>query len=601
MEYLNFDVEIAPGSGNLYPVAANSEAGEGHLGMRFPFDSAALSNALLHVQNALLRAAAPRRQVLSPEDQLVQAFGQQLFEALFAGEVLRLYEASGALAEKQRKGLRVRLRILAPDLATVPWEMLYDSTQDEYLCFLSNTLLVRYLEVPHLIQPLSVELPLQVLAMIVAPSDQGRLDVEHERLQLLEAMAPLEQRGLLQLRWVPGQTWHALQQMLWQQDWHIFHFIGHGGFDPQSQEGVLALANEQGRSHLLNATELGRLLAQRQALRLVVLNACQGAAGSQADLFSSTAATLARRGIPAVLAMQYEITDRAAIELTRGFYGALTAGLPVDEAVTQARTSISVGLTRTLEWVTPVLYLRAPDGVLFHLPPTTTMLPPMAPRPQLPPSPTNTSPGGAGWHLTTEAHPPFIATQEPVPAPPPQVNPRSPTPFQRSQATQEVITGEARGITQRTEQVPDERGVTVTVMAFRVERYDSTGNRLPPIPVEMRGRSLEGAINEGDWIEVPGIWHEGHTLRAKRVRNLTTGTVVKIGESAMSGPAKIMITLFLLIFAAVGPAFGLGTVLWAGEHMPFFMKIVFVLVGAAFMLVPLSIVVRIWQRREDAW
>jgi hypothetical protein len=102
-------------------------------------------------------------------------------------------------------------------------------------------------------------------------------------------------------------------------------------------------------------------------LRLVLLNTCEGAKGGQHDLFSVTAATLAQRGIPAVLAMQYEITDRAAIECTRAFYEALAAGLPVDAAVAEARTAISVGVTNSLEWGIPVLYLRSPDGTLFHL------------------------------------------------------------------------------------------------------------------------------------------------------------------------------------------------------------------------------------------
>jgi hypothetical protein len=149
--------------------------------------------------------------------------------------------------------------------------------------------------------------------------------------------------------------------------WQIFHFIGHGGFDPVADEGVLALANEAGTTQLLHATEVGRLLDTHRPLRLVLLNACEGARGSTRDLFSSTAATLAHRGMPAVLAMQYAISDRAAIEWTQVFYEAIADGLPVDAAVAEARTAVSLALPRTLEWGTLVLYLRTPDGVLFQL------------------------------------------------------------------------------------------------------------------------------------------------------------------------------------------------------------------------------------------
>jgi formylglycine-generating enzyme required for sulfatase activity len=74
-----------------------------------------------------------------------------------------------------------------------------------------------------------------------------------------------------------------------------------------------------------------------------------------------------RRGIAAVLAMQYEITDRAAIEFSRTFYRALAYGLPIDAAVASARIGVSIGVNNSLEWGTPVLYMRSPDGVLFEL------------------------------------------------------------------------------------------------------------------------------------------------------------------------------------------------------------------------------------------
>jgi CHAT domain-containing protein len=386
MEHLNFDVKIQPGSNGAYPVEIASPAGSGRIAMRFPFDQQALENALLRVQNALLRSAALRRQVLSPEAQAVQDFGQRLFQALMTGEALQLYNASGAQADRQRKGLRVRLQILAADLAPLPWEFLYDPRQGEYLCFLPNRPVVRYLDVPQPIYPIQVDLPLLVLAMVASPSDLDPLDIAHERQRLKDALGPLEQRGMLKLRWVQGQTAHDMHQTLLQRNWHIFHFIGHGAFDQRTQEGVLALTNDQGKAHLLGATDLGRIISQRQSLRLVVLNACQGAASNKTDIFSSTAATLSRRGLPAVLAMQYEITDQAALEFTRGFYSSLAAGIPVDESLTQARTSISVGISRTLEWVTPVLYMRAPNGVLFEMPQLSTVvrLPPEQPQTALP-------------------------------------------------------------------------------------------------------------------------------------------------------------------------------------------------------------------------
>jgi hypothetical protein len=148
--------------------------------------------------------------------------------------------------------------------------------------------------------------------------------------------------------------------------WHIFHFIGHGGFDPDSG-GLIVLADEAGRRQDLPALSLARLLDGHRWLKIVLLNSCEGARGSESDIFSSTAAQLVRRGIPAVLAMQYEITDQAAIEFARSFYEGVADGLAVDAAVAHARESLSLALPQTVEWGTPVLYMRSPDGALFNI------------------------------------------------------------------------------------------------------------------------------------------------------------------------------------------------------------------------------------------
>ena len=99
-----------------------------------------------------------------------------------------------------------------------------------------------------------------------------------------------------------------------------------------------------------------------------MLNSCSGGAAGVSDLFSGTAAALVRGGVSAVAAMQYEICDAAAVAFARGFYAAIVRGRGVDDAVSSGRVAI-LGLSdRTLEWVTPVLYLRGHDSQLFTLP-----------------------------------------------------------------------------------------------------------------------------------------------------------------------------------------------------------------------------------------
>ncbi len=82
----------------------HSPAGEAPAVMRFPFDQIALESRLKDLQIALLRSGGRRRRILSAEEQVVQDFGRELFEAAFNGPIGNLYAASREHASTQEKG-----------------------------------------------------------------------------------------------------------------------------------------------------------------------------------------------------------------------------------------------------------------------------------------------------------------------------------------------------------------------------------------------------------------------------------------------------------------------------------------------------------------
>jgi tetratricopeptide (TPR) repeat protein len=364
-DYVDFNLEIGEQTGSRkYTVSVRSPEGEAQEEMRFPFDEWELKDQLRDVEFALLRSGGKRRRIGTPEEQTIQGFGRALFEALLVGEVGAHYRVSWREARRQNKGLRVKLHVKPPELSSLPWEFVYDP-QRSYLGLSSRTPLVRYPDVPHPIERLTVTPPLRVLGMVASPQGLPQLDVGHEKRLVEEALRGLQAKRLVELTWLEGQTWRDLQRVMRRGPWHIFHFIGHGGFDPETEEGAIALSDEEGRKHLLGASDLALLLDDHYFLRLVFLNSCEGARGSPRDAFSSTAATLVRAGIPAVVAMQYEITDGAAIEFSRSFYDAVADRLPIDAAVAEARTAVKMG--SALEWGTPVLYMRSEDGLIFDM------------------------------------------------------------------------------------------------------------------------------------------------------------------------------------------------------------------------------------------
>jgi len=367
LAYLDFDLAIEMGAGRKYPVRLDSPAGEARGTFRLPFDSLQLENALLKLQNALLASGGRRRKVLSSEQQAVQDFGGALFEALICGEVRSRFDVSCLKAESEGKGLRLKLRIGPPELIALPWEYLYDRRTDAYLVLSHHTPVVRHLELPRPARPLVVTPPLRVLVAIANPSDTTPLDTDQERSRIETALGSLADAGWVEIVWLSPPTWRALQRALRRGTYHIFHFVGHGDFNRLREEGQLIFEDQQRRADRLFATQLARLLANHRSLRLAILNACESAYLEGNDPFASTAATLVRAGIPAVVAMQSEITDDAAVELSQVFYESLADNLPVDAALAEARIAISMAVSNTVEWGRPVLYTHAPDGQIFDL------------------------------------------------------------------------------------------------------------------------------------------------------------------------------------------------------------------------------------------
>jgi hypothetical protein len=143
--------------------------------------------------------------------------------------------------------------------------------------------------------------------------------------------------------------------------------MGHGDFDRHAGRGVLLLEQEDGSADPVDSDRLRMLLGDESSLRLVFVNACMsGTTASQAtfDPFAGIAASLIRIGVPAVVAMQFPISDRGAINFADTFYHRIADGYPVDAAVNEARKALWD--KEDTEWATPVLFMRSSDGMLFQ-------------------------------------------------------------------------------------------------------------------------------------------------------------------------------------------------------------------------------------------
>ena len=298
-----------------------------------------------------------------------QAAGATLFDAVFRDEVLSSLRRSLDIAAQGEKGLRIRLRLSeTPELADLPWELMYDRQRGVFLALSRETPLVRYLDLPEPAEAIKPEIRLRVLAVISSPSDYPALDAEREWTNLKAALAELEERKVVTVDRLEPPTVAALQQQLLKQEYHILHFLGHGTFDEDAGDSFLLLTGADGRGEAVSGETFAALVRDQRSLRLAVLNACEGATGGEHDPYSGVAQRLVRGGVPAVIAMRTAISDAAAVALARSFFGALAAGAAVDEAMAEARKTLYSG-GFSGEWATAILYMRAADGHLWRADP----------------------------------------------------------------------------------------------------------------------------------------------------------------------------------------------------------------------------------------
>ena len=379
-DYDELKLRIERGTGDGYQVVAFAADGSTAQGtFSSPFSATELDNFVL-------RVGLPRRKVRtyrSSQMEEARRFGTELSQALLHGDVREVYLGARRAADAQDRGLRVTLYLTGvPELMEIPWEFLYE--RPSFLSQSIYTPLVRSLDLKTVRPPRRVALPLRVLGVVSSPGGLDQLDVLTEQEKLERALGPLRAAGMVEVEWLQSATLSELERAISSPDErHVLHFVGHGAYDERTQGGMLLLEGEDGGAHEVTGEELGSLLYDERSLRLAVLNSCEGARTSHVDPFSGVASSLLECGIPAVVGMQFEITDDAAIRFSERLYTALAQGFPVDAALAQARKGIFAA-GHEVEFGTPVLYLRGADARLFDVDPA---LPGPSPPPPPPPPP----------------------------------------------------------------------------------------------------------------------------------------------------------------------------------------------------------------------
>ena len=387
IDYEDFSLKIEPRRGDTYPVIVlESPAGEGRSEFVLPYDADEIGEVLYRLGETLrgddatvvrhaghsessspLRGASPAATRTLP-----QRLGDDLFRAVFSGPVLSLFERSMGMLHGSQRGLRIKIHIDPEDpsltqLSSLPWEFIYRKDTRDFLNLSKFTPIVRYLDVQRPFSPLPLERPLRILVVLSDPPEYVALDLERERALIEKTWA--RQEGI-EVDFMERVSITALQQRLVHERYHVLHYMGHGAFDEYSGQGVLVMQDAAGHGQLVDGSSLGILLRDVRSLRLAFLNACDTATVTRdqgLDPFAGVASAMVMAGIPAVVAMQFPISDEAAINFSGTFYPLLAQGNPVDVAVAEGRRAIRLVDSRSMEWGTPVLFMRAPKGDIFRV------------------------------------------------------------------------------------------------------------------------------------------------------------------------------------------------------------------------------------------
>ncbi len=296
--------------------------------------------------------------------------GHWLSTVLFPGSVRDLLVRSLERVQAREKGLRIRL-LLEGALHNVPWEYVLlnrgggEATVTDFLGLMPDVSIVRHQAATLPAWEVEAELPARMVVALASPAGYASLHLGEEQRAIKQA---LEENPHVKATFVAEATPETLLSDVKQV--HLFHFAGHGDFErrmgaqPETVEGegVIILDDGYGDPEPLSAGELA-LQLRRAGVRVAVLGACRSGRQGDVNVWSSVAAALLKAELGAVVGMQYTIQDESAVAFAGEFYRALVTGLPVDEAVTNGR--LAIVRDDVWGWGVPVLYLRAPDGVIF--------------------------------------------------------------------------------------------------------------------------------------------------------------------------------------------------------------------------------------------
>jgi CHAT domain/SIR2-like domain len=305
-----------------------------------------------------------------------EAYGRALGQALLGGAVGDAYRQAIAAAQSQGVTLRVRLFVgpSATALHTLRWETMLDPRDGSPLLTDENIVFSRYLSSndwrPVRLRPKSA---LRALVVVSGPTDLDRFQarvlapvaVDDEVARAQEGLSPLPTRVL-------SEHGEVTEERLFSElrdGYDVLYLVCHG-YLTDDDEPTLLLENEDGTTARMRGSALvDRIRDLRRVPRLVVLASCQSAGVGEAEhgngnrVMAALGPRLAEAGVPAVLAMQGDISMETISRFMPTFFHELQRDGQIDRAMAAARGAVR----DRHDWWAPTLFMRLRSGRIWYV------------------------------------------------------------------------------------------------------------------------------------------------------------------------------------------------------------------------------------------
>jgi hypothetical protein len=305
-----------------------------------------------------------------------EEYAAELTRSIFGSEEIKKFYRESVARTPPNVHVHFRIHIDGPDLyQSLRWELLRDpdvptasiATSPQMIMsrYLLNTEWKLINDIP--------DRKLEALVVIAAPNNldefgsPGRnlADVDRREEESIASKA-LEK---FSRRFLGGSRRASIKEITKELNagCDILYIVAHGGQDRDIP--YLLLEDENGAAHPVDALYFEELIRDlRDPPSVVFLNSCRsagsgdGATTQDGGALAALGPRLARAGVPAVIAMQNNLTIRSAREFATAFFEEFAETSIVDAAVATARGRIR----DRPDWWVPVLFSRLRSGRLRY-------------------------------------------------------------------------------------------------------------------------------------------------------------------------------------------------------------------------------------------